>query len=170
MTQPNQVAAASVNTQPSDDELAIGIITDLNPLTVNRAGGEVLRPGVLDTARTVPLAVGDTVALIREKGTWLLLGKISDSAAAQSPLMAAGQVLFTFVAQTSASIVVSFATPFSSTPSVVATIASGNGSANLWFVRAINASANGFTLLVSAAAAASWTDFPVNWQAQVMTQ
>lgn len=171
MTQPNQVAAASVDTQPSDNELAIGTITSLNPLTVDRGGGPVNQPGVLDSARAVPLEVGDVVAMIREKGTWLILGKNSANTDAQFPLMQAGEASITFVALTSFTQSVSFATAFSSAPAVSCNISSGSGTTAQWHVRAISITAIGFVIFAfTAGAAGSWTGVPVGWQAQARTQ
>lgn len=72
MTQPNEVAAASVEKQPSDNELIMGVVTSGNPLTVTVRGDNV-QPGRLSTAEVM---VGGTVALLREEATWLLLGQV----------------------------------------------------------------------------------------------
>jgi len=166
MSLPQKIAQA----MPSDNGLVIGTIATLNPLTVNVRGGIVNNPGLLDDSRPIPLQVGDTVALLRQDQTWLMLGAVSAGSVAQYPLMQAGQALLSFTAQTSATLAVVFSVPFQSTPSVVATIASGSGNANLWFVRVTSVTTLGFTILVSAALANTWTNFPVHWQAQVMTQ
>lgn len=72
MTQPSAVTKAAKDQLPSDNELVIGVVTSGNPLTVN-VRGEGVNPGRLSTGEFM---TGGTVALIREKGTWLALGQI----------------------------------------------------------------------------------------------
>lgn len=57
---------------------------------------------------------------------------------------------------------VTFATPFASTPRVLAGIANGGGVAN-WGSRAISISPNGFTVYVFGPAASSGNAITVNW-------
>jgi hypothetical protein len=57
---------------PSDNELVIGTVVSGNPLIVNARGGEQM-PGRLSTTG---LVADDTVALLREGATWLVLGKM----------------------------------------------------------------------------------------------
>jgi len=57
---------------PADNELVIGTVVSGNPLVVNARGGEQT-PGRLSTTG---LVANDTVALLREGATWLVLGKM----------------------------------------------------------------------------------------------
>lgn len=67
MTFPQRIAAA----MPADNEQVVGIVASLNPLTVNVRGGIVVNPGTLGSY--VP-GVGDTVQMLRQDATWLVLG------------------------------------------------------------------------------------------------
>ena len=55
---------------PPDDNMRIGFVTSVDPLTVNVQGAPVL-PGHLSSYGAV---VGDVVALVRQDQTWLCLG------------------------------------------------------------------------------------------------
>lgn len=72
MTQPRAVTKAAQDQMPSDNELVIGTVTSGSPLTVN-VRGQSINPGRLSTAE---IMTNGTVALLREKGTWLALGQI----------------------------------------------------------------------------------------------
>lgn len=64
---------AITDRMPSDNDLVIGTIASGNPLIVTAAGGPVEGVGRLSQAG---FNVGDPVALIRQEGTWLALGKM----------------------------------------------------------------------------------------------
>lgn len=64
----NSVGAAL----PPDDGLRFGVVATVNPLTVNVTGGLV--PAGIQGSYAP--AVGDTVSLIRQDGTWLITGRV----------------------------------------------------------------------------------------------
>lgn len=150
----------------------IGVVDSIDPTVVSVQGVVFEEVGFLDGY--VP-EVGDTVALLGQSteagsdpASWLVLGKMQgESTPVQSQ---AGEVLFTFVGVASSFQDVVFDVPFASAPSVAGNIASAAGVTNLWFVRCANVSTTGFRLLVSASAINTWTNVPVQWQAQVRTQ
>jgi hypothetical protein len=108
--------------------------------------------------------VGDSVELLRTAGGWICVGALRTHSA---PRMLSGTVSVSFTAATSTSVTVTFTRPFASTPNVVASIASGSGSARWFTARAINATTTGFTLFVltsdAAAPAVDWVSLPVAW-------
>jgi hypothetical protein len=117
-----------------------------------------------------PVTEGARVAVIYVPPTgYYIVGYVNNPGAGYVRSQA-GIKAFTFTTVSSASIAITFNNPFSTAPSVTATINSSSGTANLWFVRAINVTTTGFTLLVSAAAANSWAGVPVSWHAMEPTQ
>jgi hypothetical protein len=150
----------------------IGTVDSIDPTVISAQGTPFEDVGFLDGY--VP-EVGDTVALLGQSSgsgsdpaSWLTLGKVQ---AESAPIrFQAGEELFTFVGVASAFIDVTFAIPFESPPSVAGNIATTAGVANQWFVRCATVTTTGFRLLVSSAAINTWTNVPVQWQAQLMTQ
>lgn len=69
-------SAAVNDALPPDDNMRVGIVTQAAPLIVNVQGGEVRTPGVLAGAN---FAVNDTVSLLRQNQSWLVLGTVSSS-------------------------------------------------------------------------------------------
>lgn len=61
---------AITEVMPSDNEMVTGVVTAINPLTVN-VRGALITPGTL--ASYIP-SVGDPVQLLRQDATWLVLG------------------------------------------------------------------------------------------------
>lgn len=76
-----------------------------------------------------------------------------------------GTVNVSFAAMTSFTVAVPFPNTMGSIPKVMTNIDSGAGAAAQWHSRAISATRNGFTLLVFAAAAGTWSNIPVSWAA-----
>ncbi len=74
MTDPYNKAV--VDTLPSDNELRIGTVSQVAPLTISIQGGDVITPGVLFAAN---FSVGDVVAALRQDSTWLILGPVATS-------------------------------------------------------------------------------------------
>lgn len=72
MTFPDAITEAL----PPDDRMRIGIVTQSAPLAVDVQGASVMAPGVLNFAH---FSVGDTVALLRQDQSWLVLGSIAPS-------------------------------------------------------------------------------------------
>lgn len=68
MTDPYNQAVTDI--LPPDDNMRIGVVTSVDPLTVDVQGGPVF-PGHLSSYGAV---VGDTVALLRQDQSWLVLG------------------------------------------------------------------------------------------------
>lgn len=150
--------------------MRIGTVTGINPVVVSLQGAVLNDVGFAGSY--VP-ALGDSVVLLGQSSSvstdptsWLALG----SSNSVSPVAyQAGEELFTFVTQTLAFVDVVFAQPFPAPPSVSGNIASTSGTASGWFVRCATVTATGFRLLVNGPVN-SWTDIPVQWQAQRMTQ
>lgn len=69
MTFPEKISEA----MPTDNELVIGTVTGINPLTISARGGPIEGVGRVSTTG---LAQGDPVALLREGATWLAFGKV----------------------------------------------------------------------------------------------
>lgn len=65
-----------VEVLPSDNELVIGVVTDVTPLLVNTRGASI-SPGILGSYSPT---IGDNVALLREGATYLALGAVRDLA------------------------------------------------------------------------------------------
>jgi len=61
---------------PPDDRLRIGKVKQVAPLLVDVQGGDVITPGVLNYAN---FTVGDTVSLLRQDQSWLVLGTNASS-------------------------------------------------------------------------------------------
>lgn len=80
MTFPEAVDEA----MPPDNELVGGTVVSVNPLQVNVRGG-IIPPGVLGSY--VP-SVGDPVQLLRQDGTWLVLGSSVSGADATNSIAA----------------------------------------------------------------------------------
>lgn len=73
MTFPQRISAA----MPADNEQVVGQVTALTPLTVAVRGGTVINPGTIGSY--VP-GVGDTVQMLRQDATWLILGASASGA------------------------------------------------------------------------------------------
>lgn len=149
----------------------VGTVDSINPLVISAQGVPFEDVGVLESYSP---QVGDTVPLLgqcsetgSDPASWLALG-----AARSTPDgMQAGQALVTFVAQTGFTQAVVFDRPFPAAPAVSTNIASGAAATAQWHSRAISVTTTGFTIFVfTAGIAASWTDVPVQWQAQPRTQ
>lgn len=68
---------------PADNELVVGVVATLNPLTVNVRGGTVVNAGTVGSY--VP-GVGDTVQMMRQDATWLILGASASGADATNTM------------------------------------------------------------------------------------
>jgi len=65
--------AQAVAAHPAPNSIRVGTVTATSPLTVLLQGGGIATPGRL--ASYTP-GVGDTVALMRQRSTWLVLGEV----------------------------------------------------------------------------------------------
>jgi len=76
----SDLPAAAVAAMPPDDGIRVGIVAGINPLRVTLQGAPVTLLGRLSGTS---LSVGDSVAMIRQDGSWLVLGTVvqGDSAA-----------------------------------------------------------------------------------------
>jgi len=79
------LAASIKNAQPSDNELRFGTISNVSPITVLIQGQPVFA-GRLGSY--IPVA-GDTVAVLRQDATWLVLGSTSTTDKQVSTILAA---------------------------------------------------------------------------------
>jgi hypothetical protein len=157
--------------QPSS--VRIGIIDSIEPPVVSAQGVPFEDVGFIDGY--VPV-VGDSVALLGQSSeagsdpaSWLALGKVVPSADVVTPdVPQAGIANVTITAATSGTLIVSFDTPYDTTPAISVNINSGAGATSQWHSRAINAVTTGFTIFLFGPAS-SFT-VPVMWQAQPRTQ
>lgn len=74
MTQPFPQKIADA--MPPDNELVVGTVTSVVPLTVAVRGGTVINPGTVGSY--IP-AVGDPVQMMRQDATWLIMGSSASS-------------------------------------------------------------------------------------------
>lgn len=160
MTLPEAITEAL----PPDDRMRIGTVLTRFPTTVDVQGTAVAASPL---ASYLPI-VGDTVAMIRQDATWLILGRTTRQDTGGWPQYQAGTVDMTAVATNVVTTPVVFATAFRSVPAVATNINSGSGSVVGWISRATSVSVTGFTLYI-AGGVNSFT-VPVQWQAQEMTQ
>lgn len=114
-----------------------------------------------------PFDAGDSVALVRQDKTWLILGKIYPSLT-EAIMMQAGFTNITVTAATSATLAVVFDRPFAVPPAVAVSINSGAGATAGWGSRAINIVTTGFTIFIFGTS--STFTVPIAWQAQAVTQ
>lgn len=70
MTQPQPLPAAISTTNAPDNALRFGVVTGVNPLTINVQGG-TFEPGHASGYAPVQ---GDNVAVLRQDDTWFVLG------------------------------------------------------------------------------------------------
>lgn len=89
MTQP--LPAAITTSSAPDNNVRVGTVTQVAPLIVNVQGGGVVSPGILFGAT---YAVGQTVALIRQDQSWLVMGPIAagDLSPVTGPVSFAGAI------------------------------------------------------------------------------
>lgn len=147
----------------------IGVVESVSPLVISAQGVPFEDVGLAAAYRP---EIGDVAALLgqcsetgSDPASWLAIGASSS----QYAQLQAGSVGVSFAVQTSFTTAVSFATPFSGTPSVSCNINNGTASAANWHARAIGVTATGFTLFVFGPSS-TWTNVNVQWQAQIQTQ
>lgn len=80
-----------------------------------------------------------------------------------------GSKFITFSTLTSTLTPVVFNTPFTTAPKVYTNINSNSGSTAQWHSRAVNVTTTGFSILVFAASAGSWSGIEVQWAAEEPT-
>lgn len=80
-----------------------------------------------------------------------------------------GSKSVSFTAVNSSLINVAFATPFTAAPKVFTNINSNAGATAQWHSRAVNITTTGFTILVFAATAGTWSNVEVQWSAEEPT-
>lgn len=127
-----------------DSGIRVGKVTQVVPLKVNVGGGEVEEAGSL-----AYVAVGDSVAMIRQGQTWLVLGVVSPATARWGVMAGVrGSGTFPIAAGASSSVtdqVNMFSLP--RTPSVVVCNFGSKPSSQVltWWMCAVNLTATGFT-------------------------
>jgi hypothetical protein len=163
-----EAQVSQVAGQPAS--VRIGRIAQVNPTVVTVQGAVFTDVGFMGWFSP---AVGDTVALLGQSSasgadpaSWLVLGYVKPDARGG---LQAGQEVMSFGPATSNLVPVVFANPYVGTPVVSTNIASGPASTTGWFSRAINITPLGFDLFVNGPSS-TWTDIPVQWQAQEPTQ
>lgn len=149
---------------PPDDNIRIGIVLTRFPTTVDIEGN----PTPVGFLAPYTPVVGDNVAVVRQDSTWLGLGRTTDPNSGNFPQFQAGASDVTVAAATTATLAVTFATPFRDVPSVSTNINSGVAATAGWGSRAITVTATGFVIFIFGAAASFTAS--IQWQAQEMTQ
>ena len=149
---------------PPDDRMRISTILSVIPTTID-VEGNATPAGCLSSYTPI---IGDTVAVLRQDSTWLILGRVTNPATASSPQMQAGVSSLTVVATTLATLAVVFQIPFRAAPAVSTNIDNGAGATAGWGSRAINITATGFTIFIFGASSSFTAS--VYWQAQELTQ
>jgi hypothetical protein len=145
----------------SDNRIRIGI---------GQADGSVKVQGVRIQAGFlggVPFDAGQSVAVVRQDKTWLVLGVVYGTFTPAIHYQA-GSDNINVAAATSVLLPVLFARPFASAPAVSTNINSGAGATGSWQSRAINITEAGFTIF--AFGPSNTFTAPVAWQAQAVTQ
>lgn len=159
MTFPSAIADLNA----PDNRMRIGIVSSIAPLMVNVQGTDF----PVGRAASFFPNLGETVAIMRQDGTWMIMDRTQGPADATVKFQA-GAISTNLAAATSALVPVVFAAPYAAIPSVATNISSGSGLLSGWGSRAINVTTTGFTVFAFGAAAT--TTLPVQWQAQEMTQ
>lgn len=139
----------------------VSVVNSNGTVDCTRAGDTFPSVRVL-SGYQVP-TVGDSVELLRSAGGWLCVGKLMTT---HAPQIARGTVNVSISAATSGSTTVTFARPFPVIPTVVGSLATGDGTARYFTARAYGATTTGFSALVlssDAAQAAITGSFPVAW-------
>jgi hypothetical protein len=149
---------------PPDDNVRIGTVLTRFPTTVD-VQGTAVPAGSLSSYTPI---VGDVVLLIRQDSTWCILGRTTSPATGLSPQMQAGLSSVTVSAAASATLAVTFATPFRAVPAVSTNIDHSTGASSGWGSRAINITTTGFTIFLFGSS--STFTASVYWQAQELTQ
>lgn len=154
---------AIVDILPPDDRLRVGTISSIVPTKVNIEGTDV-PAGTLGSY--VPI-LGDVVSVLRQDGTWLILGRNVAPATAVGPGPQANVVSMAVAAAGSATQPVTFPKPFLTAPAVVTNFVSGAGSTAGWGSRAINITNLGFTMFIFGASSTFGAD--LQWIAMEYT-
>ena len=158
------LASAIKEALPPDDRMRIGVVLSTAPITVD-IEGEGVATGCLSSYTPI---VGDTVAVLRQDATWLILGRTVDSTSGESPQMQAGVVSMIIAIAASATTPVVFAKEFAAAPAVATNIDHGTGASSGWGSRAINVTTTGFTMFLFGSSSSFTAN--VYWQAQELTQ
>jgi hypothetical protein len=110
---------------------------------------------LLDAGNTLPIIVSHDL--------------IEDSRSHQYKRGENGSASVSFTAVTSSTVAVPFAHTFALPPKMTTNINNGAGATAQWHSRAINVTTTGFTLLVFAATAGTWSNVDVQWTAEEPT-
>lgn len=140
MTLPDAITDAL----PPDDRMRIGTITSVNPTIVTVQGSEISASPV----NTVNLNVGDTVAVLRQDASWLILGEPIPPASGIFPMYQSGYFDVTVTASTSATGTITFARPFRNPPAMAVNLNSAPGATSTWHIRAINITTTDFLYFI----------------------
>lgn len=158
--------AAITNANAPDNRMRIGIVSSINPLKVNVQGTDF----PVGRAASFTPALGETVAIMRQDGTWMIMDRTM-SPSDDTLKLQAGSVIVSVAAANNATAAVLFDHPFLAMPSVCTNINNGAGGTFGWGSRAISVSTTGFTAFVFNPTGAVGTfSVDVQWQAQEMTQ
>ena len=130
---------------PSDNRLRVGTILRTFPTIVDVQGAQVPAGSL---ASYNPRS-GDIVTLLRQEGTWLILGRPTSPVDGHYPTYQAGNANVSVTAATSNSGVVTFEIPFRTDPAVTINMNAAPGPSAGWIIRAINITNTGFNWFIS---------------------
>lgn len=140
MTLPDAIHDA----MPSDNRLRVGTVLRTFPTVVDVQGAQVPAGSL---ASYNPRS-GDVVTLLRQEGTWLILGLNTSPTSGAYPSFQAGYVAVSVTAATSNTGTKTFEIPFRNPPAVTIGLSSAPGATSQWHVRAINITETGFTWFI----------------------
>lgn len=149
---------------PPDDRMRVGTVLSAFPTTVDIQGTAVPASPV---SSYFPI-VGDTVSVLRQDATWLILGRTTDPGTGNFPSFQAGYVPVTVAAAGSAVGALVFTIPFRTPPAVTMNINSGVAAVSGWAIRAINITTVGFTWFIFGSVSSFTVD--ASWIALERTQ
>lgn len=142
---------------PSDNRLRVGTVLRTFPTFVDVQGAQIPAGSL---ASYNPRA-GDVVTLLRQEGTWLILGLVTSPVTGQYPSFQAGYVTVSVTAAGSNTGVKTFEVPFRNPPAVTMNFNANPGPSAGWTIRATSITETGFIWVIAGTAAtfsmeASW--------------
>lgn len=153
---------AIIGRQPTDNAVRVGTVTSVNPLTVNVQGTIIKNAGSMAF-----VAVGDTVSIVRQDQTWLVMGVVSPASANYGMLSGAvGYVNLDLTGATSRTQVFTGLFNFPKAPSAVFLNWNERPAGTTdWWAGANTFTKTGFTVTAYGPSAATATDVRIDYVA-----
>lgn len=142
---------------PPDDRMRVGTVLSRFPTTVDIQGTAVPASPV---SSYFPI-IGDTVSLLRQDATWLILGRTTSPDTGAFPSFQAGYSTISVAAATSSLLNVSFLIPFRTPPAMSGNMNSAPGPTAGWATRIINITTTGFAIFIFGTSATFTVD--ISW-------